>query len=442
MGLLGWVRNRANVRSSVTTLPSTTGVPESSSPTGFSQTFSSLAIPDFRLLWLGMLFSMAAMQMDVLARSWLAYDISGSALTLGLVALARGLPQLAFSLVGGVVADRFDKRKVLVYTQVGLGSLALVNAVLVHLGIVQVWHLVVLGVLQGAVFAFNMPARQAYIPELVGQEQVSNAVALTSTGMNLNRVLAPVLAGLLIAWDPAIAFYTIAALYGSATLMLLRLPGSSARGARGDSAVAEILTGFRYIWGHAVLRTLIGMAFIPVMLGMPYQQLLPVFQASVLHVGPTELGFMFMAVGIGSLAGSLAVARFAEHRRRGLLQTIAGIGFGVSLSLFALSTVYEVTLALLFLVGLTSQGYTTINSVLIMGNTDKKLYGRVMGIYMMTWSLMPVCTLPVGAVADLVGAPATLAGAGLLLAALIALVTVLYPAQWRAEAATTSAGRG
>lgn len=402
--------------------------------TGWTRAFASLTIPDFRMLWFGMLFSMAAMQMDIVSRSWLAYEISGSGLALGLVAFARGVPMLLFSLLGGVAADRLDKRKMLLLTQGSLGILALANGVLVHLGIVQVWHLVVIGFLQGAVFSFNMPARQAYIPELVGEGSLANALAVHSTGMNANRTLAPAIAGLLITWHPTIAFYAIAALYVGAVLPLLRLPpGRTAAGKMGP-AVAEVLSGFRYISGQPALRVLIGMALIPVLLGMPFQQLLPVFQADVLHVGPAQLGLMYTAAGVGSLIGSLLVAYLSEYPRKGLLQVIAGIGFGASLLVFAVSSTYGVSVALLVLVGLASQGYMTLNNVLIMLETDKKLYGRVMSIYMITWSVMPLATLPMGALVDLVGVQATVAGAGALLAALIAVIAVRHPAGWRVPA--------
>ena len=429
MGVLGWVRNRRNGRPRPGDGPPAPLALEPPAPSGWGRTLSSLAIPDFRMLVSGLILSMAGMQIGIVARSWLAYDISGSGLTLGLVAIANGLPWLLMSLVAGVAADRFDKRKVLIFTQAGLGTLALVNAVLVHAGIVQVWHLVALSLLQGAIFALDVPTRLAYIPQLVGREQLSNAIAVHAAAMNVNRVLGPVIAGVLIVWNPAIAFYAVAALYGGAALALLRLPrGRAAAGVR-KGTLAEIVLGCRYIWGERALRILLAMAFIPVLLGMPFQQLLPVFQAAVFHVGPDSLGLMYTAVGIGSLAGSLGTARFADHRRRGLLQMVGGVGFGVTLLLFALSTRYEVALALLVVVGLASQAYMTINSVLIMLHTDKQFYGRVMSVYMMTWSLMPIATLPLGALVDIVGAPATVAGAGALLAALMALVAALYPSQ-------------
>ncbi len=165
---------------------------ESSIFDGRLKTFNAFAIPHYRLLWLGMLFSMGAMQMNIISRSWLAYHISGSGLAIGLVALGRGLPQFLLAPIGGAAADRFDKRKLLIFSQFSLVVLSLANAVLVQLHVIQIWQLIVLGVVQGIIFPFTMPTRTAYIADVVDESRFANALALDSTGRNLNRVIAPV----------------------------------------------------------------------------------------------------------------------------------------------------------------------------------------------------------------------------------------------------------
>ncbi|MFH1169184.1 MAG: MFS transporter [Chloroflexota bacterium] len=436
MWLLEWLSKPSSDSVTVARVPADNGAAVAASaskslPLGLSQAFNSLSIPQFRVLWFGMFFSMSAMQINIVARSWLAYDISGSGLMLGVVALARGLPQIIMSPFGGVAADRFDKRKLLILSQSSLCFLALLNAVLVNLGIIQIWHLVVIGLLQGMVFPFTMPTRQAYIPELVGEAQLPNALAVDSSGRNLNRVLAPSLAGLLIAWHPTIAFYAIAILYLGAVLTLYRLPAPRMTDASHSSAVEAMTAGFRYIISHRKLLSLIAIGFLTVIFGMPFQELLPVFQATVLRVGPAELGFMYTAAGIGALAGSLAVAFRSDHPRKGLLQVISGVGFGVMLIPFAISSTYWLSLVLLVLVGFTSQASLTFNRMLVLIDTDRNMYGRVMGIYMMTWSLMPIATLPMGALVDAVGAPLTIAVAGGLLAVSIIALALVLPALWR-----------
>jgi MFS family permease len=402
---------------------------------GLLRSFKSLSAPDFRTLWFGMFFNVASMQVNIVARSWLAYDLSGSALVLGIVAMARGLPQIVFAPLGGVFADRFDKRKVLVVSQSLLFLLAMVNAVLVQTGVIQVWHLVLIGLFQGTAFPFTMPTRQALIPQLVSEDNLPNALAVDSAGRNLNRVLAPSLAGVLIAWDPIIAFYTIAALYLISAATLTRLPTTPTTADPNRNAMQQMAYGFRYMIGRRRLLILVGMSFLAVILGMPFQQMLPVFQAAVLKVGPEKLGFMFAAVGAGALIGSLAVAFRSDDPRRQRYQLIAGVCFGAFLIPFALSRNLGLSLVMLVLIGLCSEIFMTINRMLVLLNTDSHLYGRVMGTYAMTFALMPIATLPMGAFVDAIGAPTTVAGAGFLLAMAVLILSFILPRIWHKDVA-------
>jgi len=384
---------------------------------GIRHTFDSLANRQFRFLWFGMLFAQASMQINIVARSWLAYSISGSAVALGLVALARGLPMSLLSLLGGAIADRSDKRTLLIIVQFSLALLSLGNAILVHLNIIRVWHLVIIGLFQGVIFAFNMPTRQALIPEVVPKESISNALALNSTGMNLNRILAPALAGILIASHPAVAFDVVAGFYFAAGLMLFLLPKTKVdKTTFRRNAFGDIADGVTYMFSQRHLLVLIVMAFIPTMIGMPYRQLLPVFQQDVLGVGPSALGLMYTMVGVGALIGSLVVAAVSKSPRKNMLQGLSGVMFGVFLILFALSSFFHLSLLLLVLVGLMSQGYMTLNSVLLMEITDPSYYGRIMSIYMLTFSMAPVAMLPFGFLVDHFGVSSTEAVAGLVLA--------------------------
>ncbi len=392
----------------------------------FVKAFASLAVPQYRLLWLGMLFSIGAMQIDLVARAWLAYDISGSGLTLGLVTAARGLPQLILSPYSGVAADRYDKRKLLVWSQSAVFVLALVNAILVHAGVIEIWHLVVLGVAQGIANPFTMPTRTALIPDLVEERQIPNALALESTGRNINRILSPALAGILLAVNPALAFYAIAAGYGLAVLTLYRLP-SGLRGADvWQGAGRDMMAGFRYIWERPSLFALLALAYVPILLGMPFQSLLPVFQKDVLKISESSLGFMYTAIGVGAIIGSVVIAAIAESPHKNRIQMASGVAFGIFLFLFALSTNYVLSLALLLLVGFFSTGYLTINRMLVGMQTERGMYGRVMAMYGITWSLMPISLLPFGALVDVFGVSATVAGAGLLVSAFIAAIAVIF----------------
>lgn len=370
---------------------------------------------------------MAGMQVDMVARGWLAYDLTGSALMLGIVSAARSLPQLMLAPIGGVAADRFDKRRLLLISQSVLAVVAVINALLVHLDVIEIWHLIVIGVIQGISNPFTMPTRTALVPHLVSEEQISNALALDSTGRNINRVTSPALAGILIAINPTLAFVAVALGYAAATALLIGLP----RGLRGENlksgALSEIVVGFRYIGERRGLFALMIMAFVIVILGMPFQQLLPVFQKEVLDVGPRALGFMFAAVGIGAIVGSLLAAFLADRPDMGRMQLGAGLLFGLSLVAFALSSSFVLSLGLLVIVGFASQGYLTINRMLVLLQTERRLYGRVMSIYMMTWSLVPAAVLPLGVFVDRVGVSTTVAVSGVVLTIFLSAAAVTFP---------------
>jgi MFS family permease len=393
---------------------------------GMAKAFSALKMRSYRMLWFGILFSLMAMQIDLVARSWLAYNISGSALVLGLVAAARGIPQLILSPLGGVAADRFDKRRLLVTAETIVFALALATAVLVHTGLIQIWHLIALGLLQGIVTPFSMPVRTALVPHLVEERQIPNALALESTARNINRVFAPAVAGVLIAVNPTLAFYATAGVYGLGVLTLMRLP----RGLKGEGVrsgpFAEMMVGFRYILDRPPLIALLLLAYIPILLGMPFQQLLPVFQTDVFDVSPRALGFMYTAVGVGAIFGSMVVAYLADTPHKNKLQIMSGIAFGITLAAFALSTNYVLALGLLAVAGFMSSGYLTFNRMLVVLQTERPLYGRVMSVYGMTWSLMPLALLPIGALVDRFGAPASVAGSGLALSVTITLIALKF----------------
>ena len=406
---------------------------------GFLQTFEALEVPQFRLLWFGMLFSIGAMQIDLVARAWLAFDLSGSGLALGIVTASRGLPQIVLAPFGGVAADRFDKRKLLVYSQAAVFLLASVNAALVVTGWIEVWHLAVLGLLQGFTTPFTMPTRTALVPDLVSEKQIPNALALESTGRNINRIISPALAGVLLAIAPGLAFIAIAIIYGAAVATLYALPhGLRGMGAR-KGAFGDVADGFRYIFARSTLFALIALAFIPILLGMPFQSLLPVFQKEVLKISESQLGLMYTAVGVGAIIGSIVVAYLANSRHIGRLQIASGIVFGLSLALFALSSTYALSMALLVVVGFFSTGYLTFNRMIVAMHTERQVFGRVMAIYGMTWSLMPIALLPFGALVDAFGVQTVVATAGLGVAFIVASAALIFSGQFLAVAERASA---
>lgn len=397
---------------------------------GWRRTFSALGNRHYRTLWFAELASLSALQMAQIARGWLTAQISGDrALALGIVSLAWGLPQLAFALIGGAVADRFDKRTIMIASQAVMGVLALLNAILVHAGVIQIWHLFVLGLFQGTVFSFNAPARQALAAELLGERELMNGIAMLNSARNMTRIAAPSVGGVLIAL-PFIGltgvFYLIAAFYLAVLANLVQLPRMQIhRGRVQESMLKEIGAGLHYIQVSPTLLTLITLAFVMTILGMPYMTLLPIFARTVHHVGSEGLGLMSTVAGVGALIGSLAVATMADHPRKPQLQALAGITFGVVLFLFAAAPNFPIALFGLTLMGFMHTSFMAINNTLVMMHTTPEYHGRVLSVYMMSWSFMPIASLPMSMLADHLGAPVTLSAAGLLIAIIILVVVLL-----------------
>lgn len=390
------------------------------------KTFESLANPHFRLLWFGMLASYLAMNVNIFARGILALDLSGSATALGFVTMVRGLPQLFLSPIGGVIADRVDKRKLLIITQMMMGTIAVINVVLIATGLIEIWHLALLSLIEGFIFAFNMPSRQAIVPELVSDEELTNAVALNNSGMNLTRILGPAMGGVLLGFGARgmeLAFLAVALCYCGFTFALYKLPRER-RVTRPKKApfVQQLTGGVKYIFATPALLALMGLAFIPILFGQPYQTLLPVFGREVYHISDGQIGLLSAASGLGALVGSLVVASLGAFPRKSLLQAGFGVVFGVTLVGLALTPMYGAALVWVFFVGLCGNAYMSLNSTMIMSTTDRAYHGRVMSVYMMTWSLMPLSTLPIGTAVDTFGVQPTVAVAGVLVTLFIGVI--------------------
>jgi MFS family permease len=397
---------------------------------GWGRTFSSLRIVSYRWFWFGLLAYFLAMQMDTIARGYLAYDLTGQATALGFVWVAWGVPMLLLSLIAGVVADRVEKRGLLMLVQAGMAVLSLSTAILVHTDVISIWQLVALGVGQGVVWSFAVPARMAMLPELVTDEELTNALALNNAAMNGTRILGPSLAGGLIAvplFGMSGVFYVMVLLYVVVALTLLPIPRSKPPVRQRGPLWEEMGVGLRYMSGRRMLIVLMLMGFVPILLGMSYAALLPVFAKDVHDVGSLGFGLMGTFTGAGAIVGSLVIAYFSQHPHQAALQLVLGVGFGLSLFVFAEAPSFAVALAALSFVGFTFNSYMTLNNSLIFTQVEPGFYGRVMSVYMLSWSLMPLTTLPMTALADAIGPQTTVGAAGLIISAFVAGVAVLYP---------------
>jgi MFS family permease len=404
-------------------------------PHGFTRIFGALReSPYYRTFWFGNQSSLLFNQMMAVAIGYITFTLTGSAGIVGLVSLAQGLPMLFFSPVGGVIADRYAKRDLLIAVQVTLCLNAVVVGILVSLGLIQWWHLLAVGFVQGMAFSVNMPARQSWIPSLVKASELPNAIALNNAGLNAARVIGPALAGVLIAipgFGANGVFYLSvpAALWVLYSLFQIPIRGFATATKR-SSFWTEFTAGLRYIWNHQTLAPLFTLAAVTLLLGTSYQSLLPAYALGVFNVGSEGQGLMSTFVGLGALVGSLSMAYFSRSRRKRLIQSIAGTVLGLSLLCFGVASglkLFALALAVLFVVGLATDFYSTINNTLILLNTEPALYGRVMSVYMMTWSLSPLAAAPLGTAIDTIGGATTMIVIGAVLAVFVLGMTRFHP---------------
>lgn len=400
--------------------------------------FKSLADADFRLLWLGNLAATFAMQMQIIARGWLIYDMTQSAVHLAWVTLSFAAPMVLFSLFGGVAADRMTKKWLLAGAQSLNFVATAVMAVLVMSEVITFWHFLGFGAVNGTILAISMPARQSMVPEIVGEERLVNAIALNSASMNLSRVLGPATAGGIIAlvaggdtssfFGVGMVFCVNAVLYliSVVTLLGLRHQGRSTMESK-NSIGTDVADAFRYILSNPLLRGLVLLTFIPLMFGMPIQALMPVFNQDVLGGGPDDLGLLLSAMGGGAIAGSLLLARLGDGGHKGVALLGLATAWSLFLAAFALSERMPVALGLIAVVGLTSSTFMSLNMSLVQLAVTPEMRGRVMSVVMMSFGLMPVGAVPISFIADYVGIATALIVSAVALLIATALVAVSIP---------------
>ena len=404
--------------------------------------FLSLANPDYRLYFGALLGQMAAMNMQVVARSWYMYELTGSASMLGTVALAGAIPMLSLSLFGGVLADRVKKKNVLVIGQLCSALIALGIALSISLGAITWFHLVLASLLQGTVMALMMPSRQALIHELVGEHFLMNAISLNSAAMNLLRLLAPAFAGFFIAiWSIEGVYYMMCGLYLIGFFFASRLPtNETVQPADKGSPIFELKDGLSYIRHDQIIVNLLILTLFSTILSMPYFFLLPIFAKDVFIIGAKDIswftslpliggffetllessarqGLLISTSGIGALVGSLILASMS-NKKRGLILLLSLTLTGLSLVIFSLTGSYLIALLIFLPLGLGQAGRMALSNTLLQSYTDDTYRGRVMSLYMMNWGITFIGVFFIGLLADYIGVRWAVGGsAGLLMIA-------------------------
>jgi MFS family permease len=395
-------------------------------------TFDSLSIRDYRLLWLGQLDTSMGQWMDSITRSYLIYHITSSPLQLGLVAAIRGIPLFLFGIVAGAMADRSGRKAQLVVAQVTNALLNLILATLVLTNRVQPWHVYVTGFLDGTVQAFQNPARQTLISDLVGSRHLINALALNSMALNSSRAIGPAFAGLLIAIIGVHGSYYVQAfmfLLATVWTIQMRIPERSPESVRvaKEPLFQSIKGGFAYVSTNSNIRTQLILALGPLTLGMPFTNMMPIFARDVLHGGAQLQGFLLSAFGIGSLLGAIVVASIPRSHAYALPAVIGAVVFSITVFFFGLSHWIGLSLACAFISGIFMTTYQTQDQALLQLSAPRHIRGRVMSFYLTSRATVPIGTLLAGALAHYFGGPAAVQMMSLSALGLVLLVIGTHP---------------
>jgi len=348
--------------------------------------------------------------MQSIAESWLVYRLTGSALLLGATGFASQIPVFLVAPLGGIVADRLNRQRIVIGTQISSTILALILAVLTLTGVIRVWHVFVLAALLGVVNAFDIPARQSFLVDMVGKEDLMNAIALNSTMFNGARVIGPAIAGILVArigegWCFLVNGLSYIAVIAGLLMMRVDRPTSLAQH---GPALAHLIEGYRFARHTAPIRSILLLLGLVSLVAMPYTVLMPVFADQILHGGSQGLGILMGATGVGALLGALTLATRSGVLGLGRWVAFTCGGFGFSLVLFAFSRHFWLSVALLLPVGFCMMLGMASSNTLIQAMTPDHLRGRVMAMYtMMFMGMAPFGSLFAGGIAEHLGAPFT-----------------------------------
>jgi len=389
------------------------------SPPGPSQlpaAFRSLKHRNFQLFFSGQLISLVGTWMQSIAEAWLIYRLTGSSVLLGLLGFVSQIPIFLLSPIGGLAADRWPRQRVVISTQVASMTLGFSLAALTLTGHIRVWEIIVLATLLGVVNAFDVPARQSFLIEMVGREDLLNAIALNSTMFNGARVAGPAVAGLLVAQvGEGWCFFLNGVSYIAviAGLLMMRLEKSLAAH-DGSSPIEKLREGLRFVRHARPIRTLLLLLGLVSFTALPFSVLMPIFADRILHGGASAYGNLMGAVGLGATFGAFTLAMRQQLRGLGSIVAYSAIGLGISLTFFGASRLYWFSMVALVLAGYAMMMQFTSANTLIQAMVPDQLRGRVMSLYsMMFIGMAPIGSLVAGKMAQHIGAPSTVALGGL-----------------------------
>jgi MFS family permease len=371
-------------------------------------TFESLKYRNFRLFWTGQLISLIGTWMQNVAQGWLVLELTNSSFLLGLVSAIGSLPVLFLSVFAGVVADRVRKRNLIIITQTALMIFAFLIAIVTYTGVVKFWHILVVVALFGLANAFDMPARQAFVVELVGRESLMNAIALNSSIFNGARIIGPAIAGVMVSSIGVAGCFFINAISFIPVIIGLSLINGEFKvdSYNKDSVFESLKTGFQYLRENPNIFSIIIMVAVNSIFGMPYTTLMPVFARDVFKIGAEGLGFLMSATGIGALIGALFVASLGGYKYKGKLLFLGMLGFSTFLILFTITRNSLVAMWMLAFTGFCMIMFTATANTLVQSYTRDDMRGRVMSFYATFFAGMaPLGNLQAGIISKFLGAP-------------------------------------
>lgn len=398
-------------------------------PDTLAVAFRSLSNRNFRFLWFGQLLSATAMHADMVARSWLVWDLTGSSTSVASVLVARAVPMLILGLIGGVAADRFDRRKLLMIIQVWTLLMHIVMAVLLLAGVIELWHVYVLAFGLGAGMAMNQPVRTSIIPNLVDKKNMMNAMSLNSIAINSTRLIGPALIALLIAVTDVGWAYVWAA--GAFVLVIIlttkiEIPHIAVKDGRGNP-VHQLIEGFVFIGQHRSILALVLLGLGPLAIGFSHQVLLPQLVEEQYGYGIGLMGVLTSVGAIGGLAGGLFIASRNDVSYKGKLMLFSAGSYGLALLGFAGASYLWMAFPLIIWIGASQTLFRAGNSATLMEIAPDRLRGRIISATLLDTALSPAAGIAAGFVADQYGVSAgyMLLSAGCL--GVVALTLAIYP---------------
>lgn len=383
----------------------------------FSSTFRAFQYRNFRIQWTGAFTSTTGTWLQEVAQSWLIYTLTGSKVLLGVTAFLAGAPIILFSLIGGVVADRMDRRKLLIFSQYTQMTSAFILALLVYTGKVKIWHILTLTFVNGLAQSFGGPAYQALIPSLVAPEALPNAIALMTIQFNLARVVGPVIAGFAINWLGMAACFAlngvsfIAVIISLSMLHIQFIPQKTE-----VRMLASLREGLRFVYRHGSMQALIVLAFCTTGLGVPLITFLPTFAKDVFHLEAQGYSTLLACSGLGSVLGALIVAWMGHISRKGRTALLMLVALGFFVSAFSHSRSYLLSCVFLFCSGMSLIAVFTMISSLVQLLAPEELRGRILSVYNVAFrGGMPLGNLATGFAAGALSPSTALLANGVLL---------------------------